>query len=197
MVLTRAIADGDGAWRRVAKAAGHRLSDLNRMKKSLSARCFLGDPLSILCNRHFAPATAQLNLTARCHALLITIESSRRTQLRRFYAATFLAASTTLPRTKFRAKIRIAKSPRKRNVFKGLLTGCGEAQPPNAHLKASPLPPGTDYVRRRTKEAAAKGSCSDTRVCKLSMNHCPARRGLRSGSWTAKIGTVAAAPLGS
>ncbi len=65
LVLTRAIADGDGAWRRAAKAAGRRLCDLNRMKKSLSARCFLGERLSILCNRHFAPATAQLDRSAR------------------------------------------------------------------------------------------------------------------------------------
>jgi hypothetical protein len=36
------------------------------MKKSLSARCcFLGELLSILCNRHFAPATAQLDRSAR------------------------------------------------------------------------------------------------------------------------------------
>jgi hypothetical protein len=36
------------------------------------------------------------------------------------------AASTTLPRTKFLAKIRAAKSPRKRCVFKGLMSGCGD-----------------------------------------------------------------------
>jgi hypothetical protein len=38
------------------------LCDLNRMKKSLSARYFLGELLSILCN---APATAQLYRSAR------------------------------------------------------------------------------------------------------------------------------------
>jgi hypothetical protein len=65
LVLTRAIADGDGAWRRAAKAAGRRLCDLNRMKKSPSARCLLGELLSILCNRHFAPATALLDRSAR------------------------------------------------------------------------------------------------------------------------------------
>jgi hypothetical protein len=36
------------------------------------------------------------------------------------------AASTTLPRTTFQALIRAAKSPRKRCVFKGLMSGCGD-----------------------------------------------------------------------
>jgi len=35
-------------------------------------------------------------------------------------------ASTTLPRTKFRLKIRAAKSSRKHHVFKGLELGCGD-----------------------------------------------------------------------
>src|ERR1700738_4256510 len=60
-------------------------------------------------------------------APLITIESLRRAQLRRSYAATFLPP---LPRTKFRVNVWATKSPRKWYVFKGLLTGCGEAQPP-------------------------------------------------------------------
>ena len=60
-------------------------------------------------------------------APLITIESLRRAQLRRSYAATFLPP---LPRTKFRVNVRATKSPRKWYVFKGLLTGCREAQPP-------------------------------------------------------------------
>jgi hypothetical protein len=36
------------------------------------------------------------------------------------------AASTTLPRTTFQVLIRTAKNPRKRFVFKGLMTGCGD-----------------------------------------------------------------------
>jgi len=35
------------------------------------------------------------------------------------------ATSTTLPRPKFRARSGTAKGPRKRNVFDGLLFGCG------------------------------------------------------------------------
>jgi hypothetical protein len=40
------------------------------------------------------------------------------------------AASTTLPRKRFRAKFQATKSPRKRYVFNGLLSGCGDTQPP-------------------------------------------------------------------
>jgi hypothetical protein len=65
---------------------------------------------------------------------LITIESSHRGQPRRFYAATFLPP---LPRTKSPAKIRVAKSPRKRNIFKGLMSGCGDPQPSQIAISGS------------------------------------------------------------
>ena len=56
--------------------------------------------------------------------------------------------STTPPRTTSQAKIRSAKRPRKRNVFKGFLSDCGETQPP--------IPTFTDHGRLRWIVSASR-----------------------------------------
>jgi hypothetical protein len=77
---------------------------------------------------------------------LITIESSHRGQPRRFYAATFLPP---LPRRfherNFRPKSGQQKALENGCVFKGLMSGCGDTQPPiptlafSSYLTGSPL----------------------------------------------------------